>query len=89
MGGKETIVNRLKRIEGQVRVVQQMVADERYCIDTLHQVQAIKSALARAEDQILKNHAAHCVADAIALGDADQQREKFDELADLFARAKK
>ena len=89
MGGKETVVNRFKRIEGQVRGVQQMVADERYCIDILHQVQAIKSALARAEDQILKNHAARCVADAIALGDADQQREKFDELADLFARAKK
>lgn len=83
------IVNRLKRVEGQVRGVTKMVEEERYCIDILHQLQAVKAALARAEDEILKNHASCCVADAIASGDPDQQREKFGELVDLFSRAKR
>ena len=83
------IVDRLRRVEGQVRGITQMVESDRYCIDILHQLQAVKSALARAEDEILKNHAAHCVADAIASGDADEQRIKVEELVDLFARAKR
>ena len=53
------IVDRLRRVEGQVRGIAQMVEDDRYCIDILHQLQAVKSALARAEDEILKNHASH------------------------------
>ena len=61
------IVDRLRRVEGQVRGVTQMVEDDRYCIDILHQLQAVKSALARAEDEILKKHASHCVAEAIAI----------------------
>ena len=83
------IVDRLRRGEGQVRGISQMVEDDRYCIDILHQLQAVKSALARAEDEILKNHASHCVAEAIASGDADEQRQKFGELNDLFAKAKR
>tara|TARA_R100001224_G_scaffold113184_2_gene97685 strand:+ start:475 stop:753 length:279 start_codon:yes stop_codon:yes gene_type:complete len=83
------IVDRLRRVEGQVRGIAQMVEDDRYCIDILHQLQAVKSALARAEDEILKNHASHCVAEAIASGDADEQRQKFGELIDLFAKAKR
>ena len=83
------IVDRLRRVEGQVRGISQMVEDDRYCIDILHQWQAVKSALARAEDEILKNHASHCVAEAIASGDADEQRQKFGELIDLFAKAKR
>ena len=86
MSDKQAIGNRLKRIEGQVRGVQQMVADERYCIDILHQIQAIKAALAKVESQVLKDHAACCVADAIASGDAAEQREKFEELVDLFEK---
>ena len=89
MGDRQAICNRLKRIEGQVRGVSQMVADDRYCIDILHQVQAIKSALARAEDEILRKHAAHGVAGAIASGDEGEQREKFSELVDLFAKTKR
>ncbi len=89
--GKQTeaIVNRLRRIEGQVRGVAQMVADERYCIDVLHQVQAIKSALARVESEILKDHAACCVSEAIASGDAEAQRAKFGELIDLIEKVKR
>ena len=89
MSDKQAIGNRLKRIEGQVRGVQQMVAEDRYCIDILHQIQAVKSALARAEDEILRNHAAHCVAGAIASGDENEQRQKFSELVDLFAKTKR
>ncbi|WP_299307224.1 metal-sensitive transcriptional regulator [uncultured Croceicoccus sp.] len=83
------IVNRLRRIEGQVRGVAQMVEDDRYCIDILTQMQAIKAALGRAESEILKRHAACCVADAIASGDAEEQKEKFGELVDLFEKAKR
>lgn len=82
-------INRLKRIEGQVRGVAQMVADDRYCIDILHQVQAVKAALAKVESAILKDHASCCVAEAIASGDATEQRVKFNELVDLFDRVKR
>lgn len=86
---KEAILNRLGRIEGQVRGVRQMVADDRYCIDILHQFQAVKAALARAESEILKDHAACCVSEAIASGDAAEQRAKFNELIDLFDKVKR
>ena len=66
-----------------------MIEDERYCIDILQQMQAIKSALAKVEDAILKDHAATCIATAIASGDEMQQRKKFDELVDLFAKMKR
>ena len=79
-------INRLNRIGGQVRGVAQMIADERYCIDILHQIQAIKSALAKVESQVLKDHAACCVAEAIASGDEAEQRAKFEELVDLLER---
>lgn len=86
---KTAIRNRLRRIEGQVRGITQMVEDDRYCIDILTQLQAVKSALARAESEVLKNHAACCVAEAIASGDEDEQRTKFIELIDLFEKAKR
>ena len=86
---KTDILNRLKRIEGQVRGVTQMVANDRYCIDILHQVQAVKAALAKAENEILKDHAACCVAEAIASGDVAEQRVKFGELIDLFEKVKR
>jgi len=81
-------LNRLKRIEGQVRGVAQMVEDDRYCMDILHQIAAVKSALARVETQVLKDHAACCVAEAIASGDEGEQREKFEELVDLLERTR-
>ncbi|MDQ2893907.1 MAG: metal-sensitive transcriptional regulator [Pseudomonadota bacterium] len=82
-------LNRLKRIEGQVRGIAAMVSEDRYCIDILHQVQAVKAALAKVESGILKDHAACCVADAIASGNPAAQREKFTELVDLFERIKR
>ncbi len=66
-----------------------MIDEDRYCIDILQQVQAIKSAIARVEDAILKDHAATCVESAIASGDGKEQRKKFNELVDLMARVKR
>lgn len=83
------VLNRLKRIEGQVRGVARMVEEDRYCIDILTQLQAVKAALGRAETEVLKAHAACCVAEAIATGDEADQRAKFNELVELFARAKR
>ena len=77
---------RLARIEGQVRGVARMVAEDRYCIDILTQMQAIKSALKRVEEHILKEHAAHCVAHAIRSGDEKDQTQKFSELVELFGK---
>ena len=86
---KTNTVQRLNRIEGQVRGITKMIEDERYCVDILQQVQAIKSALAKVEDAILKDHAATCVESAIASGDEDEQRKKFAELIDLLGRVKR
>ncbi len=84
-----TTIKRLNRIEGQVRGIARMLEEERYCIDVLHQMQAVKAALARAESEILKDHAAHCVEDAIASGNETAQREKVSELVDLFDKLKR
>lgn len=86
---RTAILNRLKRIEGQVRGISQMVEQDRYCIDILNQVQAIKAALSKAESEILKDHAACCVSEAIASGDAAEQRTKFNELIELFEKVKR
>ncbi len=85
---KAKISASLRRIEGQVRGVSQMVQDERYCVDILHQIHAVKAALSRIETQVLKGHAASCVEEAIASGDPALQRRKFDELVDILAKAK-
>lgn len=82
----KAIVTRLRRIEGQVRGVAGMVVEGRYCIDILTQMQAIKAALKKVEDELLKNHAAHCVEEAIRDGDAEAQREKFTELVGLMGK---
>ena len=85
----KTKTNRLRRIEGQVRGVTQMIEDGRYCIDVLTQIQAIKSALAKVESEVLKDHAASCVAAAIASGDEAEQRTKFNELIELMERQRR
>jgi DNA-binding FrmR family transcriptional regulator len=82
-------INRLKRIEGQIRGVARMVEEDRYCIDILHQIQAVKAALGKAENEILKSHAAHCVEDAIRSKNTKDQRQKFSELVELFEKVKK
>jgi DNA-binding FrmR family transcriptional regulator len=88
-GASSDKIKRLNRIAGQVRGVAQMVEDDRYCMDILHQIQAVKSALVKVETQVLKDHAACCVSEAIASGDEAEQREKFQELVDLLERTRK
>ncbi len=80
------VINRLKRIEGQVRGIARMVEEERYCIDILTQMQAVKAALRKTEEEILKTHVGHCVEDAIKSGDPEDQRKKFTELVRLMGR---
>ena len=80
------LIARIARIEGQVRGVARMIEDERYCIDILTQIQAVKAALKRVEQEVLKEHAATCVAGAIKSGNAKDQQRKFEELAELLGR---
>ena len=82
-------LNRLARIEGQVRGISRMVEEGRYCIDILHQIKAVKSALGKVESAVLKDHAACCVSEAIASGDDAEQRQKFNELIDLFEKSRR
>jgi len=82
-------VRRLKRLEGQVRGVIKMLEEDRYCIDVLQQLQAIKAALGKVEGLVLKGHAACCVEDAIRSGNPEEQSQKFSELVDLFERLRR
>ena len=84
---KPGLLNRLNRIEGQVRGVARMVEDDRYCIDILTQVQAARAALLRVESELLKGHLGHCIEGAIVSGDVNEQRRKAAELIDLLERS--
>ncbi len=77
---------RLARIEGQVRGITAMIEADRYCVDILTQLQAVRAALARVERDILDAHAGHCVAAAAAAGPAEQA-VKMAELTQLLKRA--
>jgi CsoR family transcriptional regulator, copper-sensing transcriptional repressor len=83
---KPKLLNRLNRIEGQVRGITRMVEDDRYCIDILTQIQAARAALARVESELLKNHLHHCIEGAIVSGNAGEQRKKASELIELLGR---
>ena len=85
---KPKLMNRLNRIEGQVRGISRMVEDDRYCIDVLTQIQAVRAALAKVEGEMLKAHLDHCIESAIVSGDAKQQRQKASELIALLQRAR-
>lgn len=76
----------LNRIEGQVRGISRMVTEERYCIDVVTQINAVRAALRKVEDEILRDHIGHCVEHAIASGDKREQREKISELMDVLGR---
>jgi DNA-binding FrmR family transcriptional regulator len=84
---KASALKRLKRIEGQVRGLGRMVEDDRYCIDIVTQISAVRAALRRAEEEILRDHVAHCVEGAIASGNQSQQRRKIAELMEVIGRA--
>ena len=84
---KASTLKRLKRIEGQVRGLARMVEDDRYCIDIVTQIGAVRAALRRVEEEILRDHVAHCVEHAISSGDKSDQRRKVAELMDVMGRA--
>ena len=85
---KPKLLNRLRRIEGQVRGVAGMIEQDRYCIDVLTQLQAIRAALARVETEMLKGHLGHCIESAIVSGDQAEQRRKAGELIELLERTR-
>jgi DNA-binding FrmR family transcriptional regulator len=86
---KASCQKRLSRIEGQVRGLAKMVDEDRYCIDIVTQIAAVRAALRRAEEEILRDHVAHCVEDAIVSGDKADQRRKIAELMDVVGRAER
>ncbi|MDE5447224.1 metal-sensing transcriptional repressor [Bradyrhizobium sp. CSA207] len=86
---KASVGKRLGRIEGQVRGLSKMVEEDRYCIDIVTQISAVRAALRRVEEEILKDHVAHCVEHAIASGDKADQREKIAELMSVIGRAER
>ncbi len=83
---KSAVLKRLQRIEGQVRGLARMVGEDRYCIDIVTQISAVRAALRRVEEEILKDHVAHCVEHAIASGNKAEQRRKVVELMDVLGR---
>lgn len=82
---KDALVNRLKRIEGQVRGLQRMVEDDTYCIDVLTQVSATTKALQSVALLLLEDHLGHCVAHALVEG-GDVADEKVKEASEAIAR---
>ena len=83
---RAAVVTRLKRIEGQVGGLLRMVDEDRYCVDVLTQINAVRAALHRVEEQILRDHVSHCVASAFATGDVIEQRNKIEELVATIGR---
>ncbi len=83
---KKTVLGRLRRIEGQVGGLARMVEQDRYCVDILVQIGAVRAALHKVEEQILRDHVTHCVADAFASGDAADQQHKVAELVETIGR---
>jgi CsoR family transcriptional regulator, copper-sensing transcriptional repressor len=88
---KDALIKRLHRIEGQVRGIERMVEEERYCIDILTQISAVSTALESVALKLLEDHVSHCVADALASGDraaADEKSRELLEAVERFARTR-
>jgi DNA-binding FrmR family transcriptional regulator len=83
---KSEVAKRLRRIEGQVGGLLRMIEDDRYCVDVLTQINAVRAALHKVEEKILGDHVSHCVAAAFASGDVTDQRHKVEELITTIGR---
>jgi len=83
---KTSVLKRLSRIEGQVRGISGMVEGDRYCVDVVTQISAVRAALHKVEEEILRDHVSHCVASAFASGNVSEQRKKLEELVDTVGR---
>ena len=84
---KASCAKRLHRVEGQVRGLSRMLDEDRYCIDIVTQIAAVRAALRRVEEEILRDHIAHCVEHAISSGNKTDQRRKIEELMAVVGRA--
>ena len=85
---RDAALKRLRRLEGQVRGIARMVEEDRYCVDVLTQIAAVRAALKGVEKLVIDDHAAHCIEDALASGDREDQRTKFTELLELLDKAR-
>ncbi|MHB8468442.1 MAG: metal-sensitive transcriptional regulator [Gaiellaceae bacterium] len=85
-GDKQALVKRLHRIEGQVRGIEKMLAEDRYCIDVLTQIGAVSTALDSLALKILDSHVSHCVAGALSSGDERDAAQKTKELLEAVQR---
>ena len=81
---KKSQLARLGRIEGQVRGVARMIEEERYCIDVLTQIRAVRAALDKVEQETLSDHLQHCVAHAFHAGSEGDRQTKIDELLEVL-----
>ena len=84
---KTKLMQRLNRIQGQVGGVGRMIDEDRYCIHILTQLQALRAALGKVEAELLREHIDHCVGAAFASGDANEKRQKADELVAVLDRS--
>ena len=80
---------RLRRIEGQIRGIQKMLDDDRYCVDILTQISAVVAALHGVEDIVMENHLNTCVADAMKSSDPESKAEKIDEVMSVITKFRK
>ena len=83
---KGALVKRLHRIEGQVRGIERMIEDDRYCIDILTQIAAVRTALEQVGAKLLEDHVTHCVSNALASGDEAAAEERATELLEAVQR---
>ncbi|GAB6088462.1 metal-sensitive transcriptional regulator [Spirochaeta dissipatitropha] len=86
---KQKALDRLSRIEGQVRGIRRMVEEDRYCMDILTQTRSVFAAIRGVEEYILENHLHTCVTEAIRSGDHNEQSRKMDEIMELISRIRK
>lgn len=83
---KTKVINRLKRIEGQIRGIQKMVEEDRYCVDTLVQISAVSKALNKVGYSLMERHTHHCVSDAIKKGEGDEAIDELMKVVQQFSK---
>jgi DNA-binding FrmR family transcriptional regulator len=76
----------LNRIEGQIKGIKKMIEDSRYCVEILTQLKAVKAAVHKVEQEVLKTHLNHCIRQAMASNNEDDIQKKIDELMQLFSK---
>lgn len=82
---KQALLNRLKRVEGQVRGLQRMIEEDKYCVDILYQISAVESAMKKVSLMLIEDHTKHCLVRAIQNGN---QEDTINELMDVIKRMK-